>query len=361
MTLSDLPVKLVLGDGKNSTYTGTIQIVPIPDIVNNDGISVNGTSGIGYDYKGAGMFCVVVIAVYALSIVLLIMSFVKKKTAVYNGEIGENETNSVVQYLIKIPDLKEKTARDNFRKLKNSIIDIVERSDERKASLAGITTEILHDLKDNNKKPAKESVGISTAILGAGMSLYQPLLSSNEMIYVPDENNDSVEATNKKSDITSTDTDEGNVDRIHRLSLPSVKKKSSQTDSKLSPSSLRRASASSIASKRVRFIDQQITPPLPTVSSPPNPSIPQIYISDTDLIKEDRDHLQSHSKKVEEPIVQGSEQKMDVIVDIWVPQNSSNSPRLVHKVIPIYKPEQPPANNDPWTPQNKNNTAVSSV
>ncbi len=338
MTFSEnIPVKIILGDGKNTTYAGTVYMLPTPDRDDHDDSHVNGTSaGIGYDYKGAGMFCVVVIAVYALSIVLLIMSLVKSKKSVLNGEIDENETNSVVQYLIKIPDLKEKTARDNFRKLKNSIIDIVERTNERKASLAGITTEILHDLHDNNNKSDKESVGISGAILGAGMSLYQPLLSSNEMIHVPDENDNRLEVIKEGESIPAITVgemkDERKVARTHRISLPNVERKTSQPHYMSSLSSNRRASASVVSSKRVRFNDEQTNPLFRIPISNQRPNIPQVDIPDTKHIEQDGSNLQSPRGKNQEPIVQ----KMDVVVDIWIPQTPSNSPRLVQKVIPSY-------------------------
>ena len=77
MFAEQLPVRLVLADDRNSTFTGVIQMVHLsPE--DDDGVtSVNGTDI--YDHSGAGLFIVLVIAVYALSIVLLIASFIKKK------------------------------------------------------------------------------------------------------------------------------------------------------------------------------------------------------------------------------------------------------------------------------------------
>ena len=80
-----------------------------------------------YDAKGAGLFTVVVIAVYCISIVLFIASFIKRK----KGVTVEADENTVTQYLTQVADLKEKTAREHFKKLKMGIIEKVEKGVEK--------------------------------------------------------------------------------------------------------------------------------------------------------------------------------------------------------------------------------------
>ena len=80
-----------------------------------------------YDAKGAGLFTVVVIAVYCISIVLFIASFIKRKKGI---TVEADEYNTVTQYLTQVPDLKEKTAREHFKKLKMGIIEKVQKGVE---------------------------------------------------------------------------------------------------------------------------------------------------------------------------------------------------------------------------------------
>ena len=113
-----VPVSLVLqDDGKNLTFSGTLILSE------TNGTEVKPTR-MPYDAKGAGLFTVVVIAVYCISIVLFIASFIKKKKGI-TAEADEH--NSVTQYLTQVSDLKEKTAREHFKKLKMGIIEKVER------------------------------------------------------------------------------------------------------------------------------------------------------------------------------------------------------------------------------------------
>ena len=116
-----VPVSLVLQDeGKNLTFSGTLILSE------TNGTEVKPTR-MPYDAKGAGLFTVVVIAVYCISIVLFIASFIKRKKGI---TVEADENNTVTQYLTQVPDLKEKTAREHFKKLKMGIIEKVEKGVE---------------------------------------------------------------------------------------------------------------------------------------------------------------------------------------------------------------------------------------
>ena len=116
-----VPISLVLQDeGKNLTYSGTLILSE------KNGTEVKPTM-LPYDAKGAGLFTVVVIAVYCISIVLFIASFIKRKKGI---TVEADENNTVTQYLTQVPDLKEKTAREHFKKLKMGIIEKVEKGVE---------------------------------------------------------------------------------------------------------------------------------------------------------------------------------------------------------------------------------------
>ena len=117
-----VPVSLVLLDKqRNLSFTGTLVLA-----------GANATSQVDpteapYDGKGAGLFTVVVITVYGISIVLFIASFIKRKKGII---IEAEESNTVNNYLTQVPDLKEKTAREHFKKLKMGIMEKVERGSE---------------------------------------------------------------------------------------------------------------------------------------------------------------------------------------------------------------------------------------
>ena len=116
-----VPVSLVLVDnGKNLTFSGTL-------VLSASNVTEVKPTEIPYDAKGAGLFTVVVISVYCISIVLFIASFIKRKKGI---TVEAEENNTVTQYLTQVPDLKEKTAREHFRKLKMGIIEKVEKGVE---------------------------------------------------------------------------------------------------------------------------------------------------------------------------------------------------------------------------------------
>lgn len=163
-----IPIRLIL-DGQNDTVlTGSIRILPDSP---SDDVRSNATTSEEegeYDYHGAMLFSVLVITVYAISIVLLIASFIKKKQVLVSME----ESKNVNQYLIQVSDLKEKTARENFKKLKRSIIEAVERSDSRRQPSPN------GNGQENGRKG--DSQALKHAILGAGISLYSPLIVIKE-------------------------------------------------------------------------------------------------------------------------------------------------------------------------------------
>ena len=122
-----LPVTLTLFDKlTNSTYRGTLLLRNLEekDTTNKSRASNSSLAEDldPYDSRGAGLFIILVISVYALSIVLFIVSFIKKNATV-NESLEENTVNT---YLQKVGDLKEKTVREHFKKLKMSIIDQVD-------------------------------------------------------------------------------------------------------------------------------------------------------------------------------------------------------------------------------------------
>ena len=122
-----VPVSLVLLDnGHNLTFSGTLVLSA------SNGTDIKPTK-MPYDGRGAGMFTIVVIAVYCFSIVLFIASFIKKKKGI---TVEAEENNTVTQYLTQVPVLKEKTAREHFKKLKMGIIERVESDNESKSSFS---------------------------------------------------------------------------------------------------------------------------------------------------------------------------------------------------------------------------------
>ena len=124
-----LPVTLTLFDKvTNNTYKGTLLLKNLNGLENEsqNASAIPEEEGEDYDGKGAGLFIILVVSVYALSIVLFIASFITKK-----ANVGEAfEENTVNAYLHKVGDLKEKTARDHFKKLKMSITSKMEMDSE---------------------------------------------------------------------------------------------------------------------------------------------------------------------------------------------------------------------------------------
>lgn len=164
---SSIPIRVIL-DGENETVlTGSIHIIPVVNQAPSTAASNSSATEEEYDYQGAMLFSVLVISVYALSIVLLIASFIKKKQVLVSVE----ESKNVNQYLIQVSDLKEKTARENFKKLKRSIIEAVEKSNSQRPTSSAVN--------DNSRKNG-DKTAFKNAILGAGLSLYSPLVMIKE-------------------------------------------------------------------------------------------------------------------------------------------------------------------------------------
>ncbi len=113
----------------NQTLEGTLILDNIDALAedngNTDGIfDPVGTEGpwTGYDQSGASLYAIVVIAVYGFSIVLLIGSHIFLKKKEYKRDGDEQQID---KYLRQVPSLKEKSKRDSFKKLKLSIIPLV--------------------------------------------------------------------------------------------------------------------------------------------------------------------------------------------------------------------------------------------
>lgn len=153
-----LPLTLTLFDKvTNNTYKGTVLLKnlnnpgPAENVSNATGIDPNEA----YDGKGAGLFIILVISVYALSIVLFIASFITKKSGV--GE-SLNEESTVTTYLHKVGDLKEKTAREHFKKLKMSIISKVE-ADSQNQRRGRKGSKGAKDLASMSRTSSRSSLG----------------------------------------------------------------------------------------------------------------------------------------------------------------------------------------------------------
>ena len=115
---SELPVTVLFSDDlKNVSLNATL-------IVGQSAGDAEPTPA-PYDAKGAMIFSIVVITVYGISIVLFIASLITRKKDIIDDEAEEN--NTVTQYLTQVAELKEKTARDHFRKLKMGIKEKMER------------------------------------------------------------------------------------------------------------------------------------------------------------------------------------------------------------------------------------------
>jgi len=190
MVVQRLPVKLVLADGRNSTFTGIIHVVgPDTPIRYNGTVSPNTTVTMEYyDHYGAGMFIVLVIVVYALSIVLLIASFIKKKQCSNCSSeeviVEHHDEKNVNAYLLEIQNLKDITARNAFRKLKVQVIKEIEKADSRRETQAELPeierfqASMKKIEKDGRKRKRSgtSSPVLGKALLGATTCIYQPLL-----------------------------------------------------------------------------------------------------------------------------------------------------------------------------------------
>lgn len=91
--------------------------------------SANASSAATYDERGAAMYIVAVILVYGLSIVLLIGTLVKQNMR--RSGANFHEDSQVSKYLQDVPNLKERSQRDQYRELKGHMKRIVESSEYR--------------------------------------------------------------------------------------------------------------------------------------------------------------------------------------------------------------------------------------
>ena len=80
-----------------------------------------------YDEPGAAMYIIAVIMVYGLSIVLLIGTLVRKNMRKNGTSVFEE--SQVDKYLQDVPNLKERSQRDQYRELKGHMQRIVESNE----------------------------------------------------------------------------------------------------------------------------------------------------------------------------------------------------------------------------------------
>ncbi len=124
--MAQIPKYLVsMKFSNNETYVGYLRLGDAkPGTSNGNGTTDNVTSvAAEEDPKGATTYVIAVILIYGMSIMFLIAShvFIKKRS------VKESETQ-ISRYLEQAPDLREKSSRDNFRKLKKSLIPLIARS-----------------------------------------------------------------------------------------------------------------------------------------------------------------------------------------------------------------------------------------
>lgn len=114
---------------KNESILG---VLTVETVTNGGGASGNWSGGGGpstLDPQGAAMYVIVVILVYGLSIVFLIGShvFYKRKQ-----ERLENDNERLVsKYLEEAPVLRERSARESFKKLKRSLVPMLAESNAK--------------------------------------------------------------------------------------------------------------------------------------------------------------------------------------------------------------------------------------
>ena len=109
----------------NSTFVGTLEIFA-PD--EDAPVEAANDTAWHADPSGASTYIVIVLCVYGLSIVFLIAShtFIKKKE-----ENFDKQMQSAKKYFQEAPDLREKDARETYKKLKHSVIPVVAQSGAR--------------------------------------------------------------------------------------------------------------------------------------------------------------------------------------------------------------------------------------
>ena len=108
-------MSITLLGSNNNTMSGTVNLSAFASVAKEEDNN--------YDDSGAAYYVCAVILVYGLSIVSLIGSLAKKKM---KDNKYEQEEVQIHKYLHKVPDLREKSARDNYRQLKRNVIKLVE-------------------------------------------------------------------------------------------------------------------------------------------------------------------------------------------------------------------------------------------
>ena len=133
-----------------------------------------------YDPGGAAMFCVVVLLVYTISVVLFMLKIVKRKI----GAKLTEENRNVTDYIQKVPALKDKTARENFKRLKISIISELKRQDSVGNRSLLIPTEyssyISRSLSSTESSPYAVSIERREGLATTGL-----LMAANSMLSTP--------------------------------------------------------------------------------------------------------------------------------------------------------------------------------
>ena len=165
----------------------SVDLVEQPESQTTDAITTaNGTAPVVqksriYDPDGAALFCVVVLSVYAISIVLFMLTIVKRKV----GTKLNDENSDVTDYLMKVPALKDKAARENFKKLKISIISELKRQDSVGSSSVLIPAEYSSYFSssissvEGSPYPGRGRRG------GRGLATTGLLMAANSMLSAP--------------------------------------------------------------------------------------------------------------------------------------------------------------------------------
>ena len=121
--------EIELFNNKNESVVGilTIEHFPLDPVDKRPNSSIN-PHGVEKDPEGAVTYVITVVLLYGLAIIFMIAShvFVKKKE-----ERLENQIQLVNKYIAQAPGLRERGARESYRKLKHSIVPVVAKSGAR--------------------------------------------------------------------------------------------------------------------------------------------------------------------------------------------------------------------------------------
>ncbi|ELU11000.1 hypothetical protein CAPTEDRAFT_203099 [Capitella teleta] len=177
-------LSITLLGSNNRTLTGTVNLSANADVARQEA-----TTNDDYDDSGAAYYVCAVILVYGLSIVSLIGSLAKKKM---KDNKVEQEEVQIDRYLNNASNLREKTARDNYKQLKKSVIKLVEErspgttpqasasSSEQKKTLPSATNQGKTSLELRQPTP-RHYKGKSQGKNGQRRPESQSLLSSDNL------------------------------------------------------------------------------------------------------------------------------------------------------------------------------------